>query len=144
FKGLVALDGAGGGGGAGGGAGSSYSLTPATFENSQRLGDGLVTIRYTVKAASSTTLTSSPNPSQPGQTVTYLARVSGAGPARPTGAVTFADGGTPIGTVALFPDGVALLTQTYAGAGRHTVTATYAGDRDYEGSASAVLTQTVQ
>src|SRR5206468_12654809 len=53
-----------------------------------------------VKASTSTTLTSSPNPSTTGQAVTLTATVSPVAPATgtPTGSVTFKDGAATIGT----------------------------------------------
>ena len=100
-------------------------------------------IRYTVKDATTTTVTSEPNPSQGGQTVVYLAVVSNAGGSRPTGTVTFEDNGTPIDTVSVLPGGEAILMQTYTSAGTHSITATYSGNDTSESSTSDVLVQTV-
>ncbi|WP_052440902.1 Ig-like domain-containing protein [Streptacidiphilus anmyonensis] len=133
-----------GGGGGGGGGGSSFSRSStATYSASRLTGDGQVTVSYTVKDATTTTLTSHPDPSDVGQEVVYTATVSGG--AVPTGTVTFEDSGTPIGVpVRLLPGGEAFLVHRYSQAGTHTVTAVYSGDGTHQGSTSAPLTQTVR
>jgi MYXO-CTERM domain-containing protein len=90
------------------------------------------------------TLTSSLNPSAYGASVTFTATVttdSTGGP--PTGTVTFADGGTPIGSGALNGSGVATLTTTALSGGSHAMTAVYGGDVDHAGGSSSALTQIV-
>jgi hypothetical protein len=91
------------------------------------------------KAGTTTTLTSSPNPSNTGQTVTFTATVS---PSIATGSVTFKDGATTLGTVSLSSGKATLATATLA-AGLHQVTANYGGDGNYNGSASGILNQQV-
>jgi|HubBroStandDraft_1064217.scaffolds.fasta_scaffold00539_17 YVTN family beta-propeller protein len=88
-------------------------------------------------AATTTLVVSSPNPSAPGQSVTFTAFVSGAG-----GMVSFFDGMTPLGTVSLAAGTASLATSGLA-AGNHSITALYGGDGDFAASTSAVLTQTV-
>ena len=89
-----------------------------------------------------TTLTSSVNPSNVGQAVTFTATVtSSAG--TPIGTVTFKDGATALGT-AMLAAGVATLTTSSLALGSHTITANYAGAGNFAASASAALTQTVQ
>jgi hypothetical protein len=89
--------------------------------------------------ATTTTLSSSQNPSSAGQPVTFTAQVIGI---RPTGTVTFFDGGTPIGTATL-ASGVASITTSSLTVGSHSITATYNGDIDNPASTSAVLVQVV-
>jgi hypothetical protein len=60
----------------------------------------------------------------------------------PTGAVTFKDGTTVLGTKRL-SSGKATLTTSALAAGKHSITAVYGGDADFAGSTSPVLTQTV-
>src|SRR5262249_40238427 len=55
-------------------------------------------VNQSASTPTTTTLTSSPNPSDLGQSVTFTATVSGSSP---TGSVTFFDGGTPLDTVLL-------------------------------------------
>ena len=93
---------------------------------------------------STTTVTSSVNPSVFGQSVTFTATVTGAGPA-PTGTVTFQDGGVNIaGCVARAMVAAKATCVTAAlSVGAHPVTGVYSGDAIYSGSTSAPLTQTV-
>ena len=97
------------------------------------------------KAATTTTLTSSLNPSVVGQAVTFTATVSITDPVPgpPTGTVTFKDGTTTLGTGTLDASGVATFTTSTLAAGRHSIKATYNGDASFKTSTSAVLTQTV-
>ena len=92
------------------------------------------------KASSTTTLTSSRNPSNTAQSVTFTASVS---PSAASGSVQFFDGPTALGTAPLSA-GKASLTTSSLSAGSHSITARYNGDGNYTGSASAVLTQTVR
>ena len=89
-----------------------------------------------------TALSSSLNPSNYGQAVTFTAKVSSAGPP-PTGKVEFLDGTTRIGTVAL-SGGVATLTKSKLAVGTHLLTAQYLGDAANAKSTSPVLNQVVQ
>jgi hypothetical protein len=92
-------------------------------------------------AATSTSLTSSPNPSTFGQTVTLSSTVtSGAGV--PTGTVTFRDGATVLGTATLVNGSASLSISTLA-VGSHPLTALYGGSATFAASTSAVVTQVV-
>ena len=94
------------------------------------------------KAASTTALNSSPNPSGYGSTVTITATVSGPG-ATPTGTVTFKDGSTVLGTANVDGTGQATFQTSGLAIGSHTLSASYAGDGNYNASASATRSQTV-
>lgn len=63
--------------------------------------------------------------------------------AAPTGTVTFADGATPLATVALAADGTARYATADLGAGRHVIAASYSGDAD-NAPASATIVQQVE
>jgi hypothetical protein len=91
-----------------------------------------------------TSLTSSSSSSTFGQTVTFTATVKPAAPGSgtPTGAVTFYDGATVLGTVNL-TSGVAKFVISTLSRGTHSITAVYSSDPDFLASTSAVLTQTV-
>ena len=93
------------------------------------------------KASTTTTLTSSLNPSQVGQSVTFTASVTPQFSGIATGKVAFYDGTTLLKTVAL-SGGEAKYTTSELTEGTHTVTATYKGSASFDGS-SASLTQTV-
>ncbi|WP_246739021.1 putative Ig domain-containing protein [Bradyrhizobium aeschynomenes] len=84
-------------------------------------------------------LTSSQNPSQFGQSVTFTATVT---PTTATGTVTFNDNGAPIGTGTL-AGGVATFSTTALAVGGHTITASYGGSALYLASTSPGLAQTV-
>ena len=101
------------------------------------------TIIQTVnKQSTTTTLTSSLNPSNYGQPVTFTAKVGSSGTHVPTGTVVFKDGTTSIGSVALTA-GSAALTKPKLATGSHSITATYNGDAESGTSSSTVLTQLV-
>jgi hypothetical protein len=94
------------------------------------------------KSATTTTLSSSPNPSNVGQTVTFTANVT-ATSGTPTGSIAFNDGGTTIGTASVDASGSASFTTSTLSAGNHSITAVYGGDTNFETSASAAVTQVV-
>jgi hypothetical protein len=91
------------------------------------------------KASTSVTLTSSQNPSNFGQAVTFTATVTGASP---TGTVTFKDGATVLGTSTLNA-GRAAFTTSSLSVGNHPITAVYGGDTNNAASTSPVLAQVV-
>ena len=93
-----------------------------------------------IKAHSSkTTLTTSGSPSFPGQTVTFTATVTSTGGAIPDGElVTFFDGKTTLGSVALAGGTAAYATSSLA-VKRHNIKATYAGDADFNPSTGTIL-----
>ena len=93
-----------------------------------------VTLGKTIPA-STTVLTSSPNPSSYGQSVTFTATVS---PSTATGTVVFSG----IGSAPLV-NGQASVTTSSLPIGSNPVTATYSGDANLFTSTSPVLTQTV-
>jgi hypothetical protein len=93
------------------------------------------------KATTTTTLTSSQNPSNFGQSVTFTANVTPQFTGTVKGAVTFYDGTMPLKT-AYLSGGVAKFTTSALTAGSHTITATYNGSTNFYAS-SASLTQKV-
>ena len=91
-------------------------------------------------------LTSSLNPSPaPGDAVAFTATVTAVSPGSgdPTGTVTFMDGSTVLGTGTIV-NGVATLTTSTLGLGKHKITAVYSGDSDFLPLTSAALTETVK
>jgi poly(3-hydroxybutyrate) depolymerase len=93
------------------------------------------------KAPTTTTLVSSENPSNVGQTVTFTATVMGEYGGTVTGMVAFTSGSTNLGSVEI-SDGLASLTTTRLIAGSDTVTATYKGASSFLGSNTGLI-QTV-
>jgi hypothetical protein len=98
-----------------------------------------------VQASTITRLTSSKNPSSSGQSVTFTATTLPVAPAAgiPTGAVTFKDGATVLGTMTLDVSGQATFTTTELELGTHSITATYSGDANFVASTSSALSQQV-
>jgi len=96
------------------------------------------------KAASSTSVTSSHNPSVFGQSVAFTATVAAVPPGSgtPTGTVTFKNGLTVLSSVALV-SGKATFATSALTAGTHSITATYNSNLDFNASTSTALTQTV-
>lgn len=93
------------------------------------------------KATTTTTLTSSQNPSDVGQSVTLTATVTPQYNGVPTGTVSFSDGTTLLKTVAVNKGAAKYTTKTLT-SGTHTITATYNGSTDFTGGSDS-LTQTV-
>jgi hypothetical protein len=91
-----------------------------------------------------TTLGSSLNPSTYGGSVTLTATVA---PSAATDTVTFKDDTTPLtcgtGSNPTLTTGTATCVISGLAAGSHSLTAEYAGDTNYAGSTSAILTQQV-
>jgi streptogramin lyase len=96
-----------------------------------------------IPAATGIALGSSLNPAATGQAVTFTAAVFPVAPGggTPTGTVTFKDGATVVGTVAIGPTGVAQLTTSFAAAGGHAITAVYSGDLNFVGSSQTIVEQ---
>jgi hypothetical protein len=92
--------------------------------------------------ATTTNLTSSPNPSTFGQSVVLNAAVAPSGGSPPTGTVTFTDGANVLG-VAPLSNGQAAFNISSLGAGNHFLAATYTGDSNYQAGTSATLMQSV-
>jgi len=96
------------------------------------------------KAGTATTLNSSPNPSTPGQTVTFVAIVTGQYGGAVTGTVTFKQGQNKVLGTASLVNGSATLSLSTLRRGRHKVTAVHGGDANSNGSTSPAITQTVR
>jgi len=94
-------------------------------------------------AASTTTkLTSSLDPSDFGEWVTFKATVTPSTAGSPAGTVTFLSGGTTIGTGTL-SGGVATFATYQLPAGTSPITAVYGGSTDYKTSTSAAVSEVI-
>ena len=93
-------------------------------------------------AATTTTITSTPNPSNLGEWVTFTATVT-CTVGNPTGFVGFSDGGQSIGIGFVGTSGQATLTTNSLIAGIHPITVTYAGNANYAASISSLYVQLV-
>ncbi len=97
-----------------------------------------------VQAPTTATLTSSLNPSNYGNSVTFTATVPPSGSAAPTGTVSFLDGATQIGAGTLKGNpGTANFTTATLNVGTHSITANYAGDSTNGPSSSLPVSQVV-
>jgi hypothetical protein len=93
------------------------------------------------QAATATVVSSSANPSNSGQAVTFTATVTSGG-GTPTGTVTFNDGSAAIGSATL-AGGIATVTTSALTTGTHSITAVYLGNGNLTTSTSATLLQAV-
>src|SRR5205085_3090455 len=97
----------------------------------------------TFTTPTTTTLASTPNPSQFGGSVTITAAVSGGTPT-PTGNITFFDGGNSLASRALDNSGNATFITGGLSVGSHSITASYEGDASSaQSSTTAALVQVV-
>jgi Pro-kumamolisin, activation domain/Bacterial Ig-like domain (group 3) len=97
------------------------------------------------KAATTTTVVSSLNPSTTGDAVTFTAtvKVTAPGAGTPAAMVTFKDGSTTLGTATPNGSGKATFATSTLAAGTHSITAVFAGGVNFSTSTSAVLSQKV-
>jgi hypothetical protein len=120
-----------------------HSITAVYGGSISFFGSKSAVLKQTVnKAATSTSLTSTPNPSKVGQAVKFMATVKAATSGTPIGTVTFKDGTTTLGSSTL-AGGKATFTTSKLVKGSHSITCVYGGSGNYIGSTSTVLTQIV-
>jgi len=120
-------------------AGGDLSCT-AVVQGGSVIGCGTV-FKLTPAAATATTLTSSPNPSTYGQSVTFAAVVTSKLGAPPNGeTVSFIKGTTVLGTGALSSGSASFTTSTLK-AGTNAIKAVYAGDPNFAASTSKAVSQ---
>jgi sugar lactone lactonase YvrE len=104
---------------------------------------GSATLTETIQNANTqVVLTSSANPAVYAAPLNLVATLTSNGGVA-TGAVTFTDGGTAIGSAVLNANGVATLTLSTLAPGTHSIAASYAGDGKAGGSVSTPLALTV-
>jgi len=90
-----------------------------------------------LSATTTLQLTSSLNPSQVNQSVTFTASVNSQSPLPDGSLIAFYSGGTQIGT-GKTASGVASLTTSFSAAGKYTIQAVYAGDAYHKKSSKKV------
>jgi hypothetical protein len=120
----------------------TYSIV-ATYsgDDNYRPGNSNVVTQIVRKHATSTNLSSDPNPSAYGHLVKFTATVSSAGPL-PGGLVIFMNGNAWLGSAELI-NGVATLVKINLPRGSQSITAIYDGDVESAESVSPVMVQTV-
>jgi hypothetical protein len=121
-------------------AAGSHSLVFHSTDNAGNV-EGNETASFTVDANTSTSVTSSANPSEFDQSVTFTATVTSIG-GTPTGTVTFMNGTATMGTGTL-SGGKATFTTSTLAKGSYNIAASYGGATYFTASTSAALTQTV-
>jgi hypothetical protein len=94
------------------------------------------------QGSTTTTISSSANPSAFDQSVTFTATVLPPAGTTATGAVTFMDGATSLGSATLSSNSAQLVVSALT-VGTHSITAVYAGSANLSGSTSTVLSQVV-
>ncbi len=119
------------------------SDNPDVLGSTGLLLSGIIPVKQQVDPAqTSTSVSSSKNPSEFGDTVTFTSTTSVVSPGagRPTGTVQFEDGGAPLGTPqTLDGSGQASLTTSALDVGAHTINAVYTSDDvDFDGSTGSV------
>jgi hypothetical protein len=121
----------------------NHSITAVYAGSSNFLGSTSSVLMQTVKAKSTTSVTSSLNPSKHGTSVTFTATVTSTA-GTPAGTVTFKNGGSTVGggTINTTTHQAKFATSTLP-IGTHSITAAYAGNAEFNGSTSAVLHQVV-
>jgi uncharacterized protein YhjY with autotransporter beta-barrel domain len=121
------------------GAGQLITATYGGDANNQAGANGSVT-QTVLKASTSVSLVASSSSVAYNTPVTLTASVVGKSP---TGTVTFKDGGTVLGRVALNGAGQAILSLSTLAIGSHSIIASYNGDGNNTASASSALAVSV-
>jgi trimeric autotransporter adhesin len=96
----------------------------------------------TTGTATNTTISASLNTSVGGQAVTFTAAVTSTAGGAPTGAVSFLDNGTQVGTGAV-SNGLAIFSTSSLSVGSHSISAQYSGNSIFAASTSASTNETV-
>jgi hypothetical protein len=117
------------------------SITTVYSGDSTYLGDTSPALNQQVNKITTTiTITSSPNSSASGQSVTFTATVMSAAGV-PSGTVTFKSGATVLGTATLDSSGVASISTSTLPAGSDPITAIYGGNNFFASAASTIVQQ---
>jgi hypothetical protein len=131
-------------------SGGAHSIIAAYAGNSTFAVSSSSPVTITVVSAvalvtTTTTLTATPAAVASGVAVPMSAVVAGASGSEgtPTGAVTFSDGTTKLGTGTLNSSGAATYSTSTLAVGAHSITAAYGGDTNFAASTSSAVTVTV-
>lgn len=124
--------------------GGTHTLTAAYSGDTNYTASTSTVLTQTInRASSSVTVGASSNPASFGQTVTLTATVvPSVSGGTATGTVTFFDGASSLGSANLSNNAAQISVGNFP-LGSHSITATYAGDRNFAGSTSAALSETV-
>ncbi|MDE2590151.1 MAG: Ig-like domain repeat protein, partial [Patescibacteria group bacterium] len=117
-------------------SGGNHTITASYLGDSIFLGSTSSSIMQLVTQSSTVEVSSSQNPSNFGQPVSFTATVSTTqGTSRPSGTVTFYDGSSSIGTSTV-SDGQATYDSSSLSVGPHTISVMYSGDSIFASSTS--------
>src|SRR6267143_1635198 len=123
----------------------THSITASYIGDANFTGSTSLVVMQTIgKAASSTSVVSSNNPSMIGTAVTLTASVTSPITGPLAGTVTFQDGASALGPPFTVSAGTATLTTSGLTGGTHSITAIYSGDTTFAGGTSPALMQTVE
>jgi hypothetical protein len=129
-------------------AAGTYTITPVLSDPNTKLANYAVTLTngtLTISKAGATSSVSATAASVlVNASVTLTAHVASATTGTPTGSVTFLDGKTSLGVVALDASGNAQLPINTLAAGSHTITVSYPGDGNFVASTSPAMTEVIQ
>ena len=122
----------------GSGGVQSYSVAVGDFNGDGKPDVAVANVQSTVGVLLNissfpitTTITSSSNPSNFGQSVMFTATVTPKGSGTPTGTVTFSDGATTLGTSPL-NGGTTTVSTAALTVGLHSINASYSGDANFQ------------
>jgi hypothetical protein len=117
----------------------------ALYSGDSHYANGSTTLVQWVRYGTAATVTSSLNPSNVGQAVTFTATVTpvGSGVPTPAGRVYFTDGKTSLGWATLNTLGQATFTTSSLSAGTHFIDVIYLGNFEFKGATAPLLKQVV-
>ena len=125
------------------GAGSATDAPTVDFDGVTRPATPSIGAFEASLVATFTTLTSSQNPSPPGEPVTFTADVDTAANDTVGGTVTFKDGAAVLCNAVALSNGTAQCPAGSLSTATHLITAEYGGNSIYAASVSPILSQTV-
>jgi len=119
-----------------------HSITASYTGDSDNAASVSPALVQVVKQSAQLTLNASPNPAVVTSTVTLTATATAA-TGTPTGAITFLDGTTAIGSAMLNSSGIAIYSTAQLTAGTHSLSATYAGDASNAIAQSSAVSEVI-
>jgi uncharacterized repeat protein (TIGR03803 family) len=121
-----------------------YDTITANYSGDSNYAGSSGMLSQVVEIATTTALTTAPNPSNLGQSVTMTATVTAQNGSLPTGTVIFDSNGVQIGSASLNNSGVAVLNYAGLSGGTDSLTAAYQGSATLAGSTSNIVSQVVK
>jgi hypothetical protein len=117
------------------------TFTPSFAPATNYLGGFASLTEIVTTAATTTTLTASPNPAYQNQLVTLTASVASS--VIPSGTVTFYDAATSIGTANVSASGQAVLTTSSLAVGTHPLSATFVATSNFAASSAPTVSEVI-